>query len=83
MASKHPALRRLKLLGEIIRIGKTSVLVKAYSVPRLASKVYDGKGREIGYVSNVFGPVSSPFVSLKVIEGKDVAEGDAVYIEKA
>lgn len=57
-------------------------MVKAYSVPNLAAKVYDGKGREIGYVSNVFGPVSSPFVSLKVLDRDEVEEGEAVYIEK-
>ncbi|MCS7110135.1 MAG: hypothetical protein NZ956_01520 [Candidatus Caldarchaeum sp.] len=83
MASRHATARRMKLLGEVLRVGKSKVLVKAYEVPRLAAKVYDGRGREIGYVSNVLGPVSSPHVSVEVVEGRELKEGEAVYIEKA
>ncbi|MEM0440004.1 MAG: hypothetical protein QXF45_02770 [Candidatus Caldarchaeum sp.] len=80
--NKQSSLRRLKLLGEVFRVGRTRVVVKAYLVPKLAARVYDGKGRELGYVSNVFGPVTSPFVSLKLLEDREVREGDAIYIEK-
>ncbi|MEM1947172.1 MAG: hypothetical protein QXY84_00415 [Candidatus Caldarchaeum sp.] len=80
--NKQSSLRRLKLLGEVFRVGRTRVVVKAYLVPKLAARVYDGKGRELGYVSNVFGPVTSPFVSLKLLEDREVREGDDIYIEK-
>ncbi|MCS7133807.1 MAG: hypothetical protein RMI43_02080 [Candidatus Caldarchaeum sp.] len=82
MASRHATVRRMRLLGEVLRVGKSKILVKAFEVPRLAVKVYDRRGREIGYVSNVLGPVSSPHVSVKVVEGREVKEGEALYIEK-
>lgn len=83
MAGKSASRTKLKLLGEVFRISKGLVVVKAYTVPKLTAKVYDGKGREVGYVSNIFGPVASPLVALKPVSDKEFSEGDALYIEKS
>ncbi|MEM4302956.1 MAG: hypothetical protein QXQ70_03540 [Candidatus Caldarchaeum sp.] len=80
--SKPPSSRRLLLLGEAARVGERSIVVKARVVPRLAAKVFDSRGREVGYVSNVFGPVAGPLVSVKPVAEKTVKEGEPLYTEK-
>ncbi|MEM0349577.1 MAG: Gar1/Naf1 family protein [Candidatus Caldarchaeum sp.] len=76
-------LRRLKLLGEVLHSRRDYLVIRAYTVPRLGDKVYNGKGREVGYVSNIFGPVSSPYVAVKPAAEAEVVEGEALYVEKS
>jgi len=71
--------RRRYLLGTVYRCDKNKMLVKASAIPRLGDKVYDGKLREIGYVSNVLGPASSPFVVVKLTRDVELPEGVEVY----
>jgi len=75
-------LRRLVLLGEVVRVDDKSFLAKVQTVPKLAAKVFNSKGREIGYVSNVFGRVSTPYITVKLTGEDSVREGEAVYAEK-
>ncbi|MEM4189239.1 MAG: hypothetical protein QW544_01815 [Candidatus Caldarchaeum sp.] len=69
-------------MGEAARVDEKSILVKAHLLPKLAAKVFDNRGREVGYVSNVFGPVAGPLVSVKTVAGKIVREGEPLYTEK-
>ncbi len=75
--------RRLQLLGEVERVGEKNIVVRTSIVPRLAAKVFNSGGKEVGYVSNIFGPVSKPFVTVKIDSDRTVKEGEPVYIEKA
>ncbi|MEM2872192.1 MAG: hypothetical protein QXX19_06245 [Candidatus Caldarchaeum sp.] len=82
MARSRPAVsRKYQLLGEAVRVDEGSVLVRALSAPKLVAKAFDSRGRTIGYVSNVFGPVATPFVKIKTVEGLEVREGEPVYTE--
>ena len=57
-------MRRLgKLLHKSLMTG--NLIVKAVTVPKIGEKVYDGEMRLIGFVYDVFGPVKSPYVSVK------------------
>ena len=44
------------------------LIVKAKSAPPIYSKVYDGEGRGLGQVIDVFGPVKEPYVAVKVAD---------------
>jgi len=67
------------VLGSVIRVHRDRLLLSAEEVPRLAEKVFDAKEREIGYVSNVFGPVSSPFITVKLTGDVELREGAEVF----
>ncbi len=71
--------RRLYLLGTIVRVSEDKALVAVKNIPRLADKVVDAKAREIGYVSNVFGPVKTPFVMVRLTREVSLREGVEVY----
>ncbi len=71
--------RRRYLLGMVYRSDKGKMLVKASAIPRLGDKVFDSRLREIGYVSNVLGPASSPFVIVKLTKDIELPEGAEVY----
>ena len=42
-----------------------NVIVKASFAPKVGSKVCDKKLRSVGTVFDVFGPIASPYVSIK------------------
>lgn len=71
--------RKRYLLGVVYRVDKGKILVKAKSIPNLADKVLDHKLKEIGYVTNIIGPVSSPFVVVKLTKDVEPAEGMEIY----
>ncbi len=47
-----------------------NLLVEAGEVPEIGEKVYDEKMAVVGYVYDVIGPVSAPFVLVKVDESR-------------
>jgi rRNA processing protein Gar1 len=76
----------LRRLGKIIHASKSrSLIVKLEkpNPPKLGSKVFDEKLKEIGIVTDVFGPVSSPYVSIKPSTVKlENYIGKTVYVLK-
>ncbi|MEM4576871.1 MAG: Gar1/Naf1 family protein [Candidatus Nezhaarchaeales archaeon] len=61
----------LTLLGSVLHTSKSNKLVvKCFSkvVPKVGSLVYDNKSRLIGSVFDVIGPVSSPYILIKLSE---------------
>lgn len=58
----------MKRLGKILHLSKSrSLIVKLVSEPsvNIGLKVLDSKLREIGVIQDVFGPVASPYVTIK------------------
>ncbi|ABL77784.1 H/ACA ribonucleoprotein complex subunit GAR1 [Thermofilum pendens] len=47
-----------------------NLVVEASNVPPIGEKVYDEKAMLVGYVYDVIGPVTSPFVLVKVDESR-------------
>jgi len=63
----------LRRLGKILHASKSrSLIVKLEkpNPPKLGSKVFDEKLKEIGVVTDVFGPSASPYISIKPLTGK-------------
>ena len=58
----------LRRLGKILHISKSRSLILRLEIgspPRLRTRVFDSKLRQVGFVFDVFGPVSSPYISVK------------------
>lgn len=74
----------LKRLGKISHLSKSrSLVVKLASEPSIGvgSKVLDSKLREVGIVQDIFGPVTSPYVTIRpVIPDPDHLVGKVVYV---
>jgi rRNA processing protein Gar1 len=43
-----------------------NLILRAETQTRINEKVYNKKGEKIGHVFDIFGPVDSPFVSVKL-----------------
>ena len=60
----------MKLLGKVNGLSKRgSLLVKGVSEPRDGEQVLDPTGRMIGKVERMVGPVSDPFIIVKLKRG--------------
>ena len=57
----------MKKLGRCSHISTATgnIIAKAFFEPKVGLKVFDGNLRKIGTVFDVFGPLSSPYVSIK------------------
>lgn len=74
----------MKRLGKISHLSKSrSLVVKLTSEPSIdvGSKVLDSKLREVGIVQDVFGPVTSPYITIRpMIPDPDHLVGKIVYV---
>jgi rRNA processing protein Gar1 len=68
------------VLGVVRRIHGGRILVEAKMIPALTAKVYDGRNREVGYVSNILGPAGSPYIVVKLTSEKSVDVGEELYV---
>ena len=58
--------RVLNRIGHVLHVSNTkNIILKAENVPRIGDKVINEKLKPIGIVFDVFGPTSSPYVSVK------------------
>lgn len=56
----------MQRLGRALHISPNrSVIVKVEAVPKIGEKVVDENLKTVGKVFDVFGPVSSPYVTVK------------------
>jgi RNA-binding protein len=63
----------MKRLGFVSHISKRGrLIVKAETIPKLFSEVYDKEQKPIGKVIDILGPVSSPFVAVKPYDKADL-----------
>jgi rRNA processing protein Gar1 len=57
----------LRRLGKVLHLSPSgNAIVKVENVPKIGENVVDEKIKHIGDVGDVFGPVSSPYVSVKI-----------------
>ena len=76
-----PTLRRgLTRLGTLLHSLAGELVLKGENVPSLGAKVYDENLDPAGYVSNVFGPVKSFFVAVKLTTDKRYGPGAKFYL---
>ncbi|MGD0424270.1 MAG: Gar1/Naf1 family protein [Candidatus Bathyarchaeia archaeon] len=60
----------MQRLGKILHLSKSRSLIVKCGTPcfvRMGSKACDSKLKEIGKVHDIFGPVSSPYLSVRPI----------------
>lgn len=74
----------MRRLGKILHFSKSHSLIlklESKKLPSLKKEVYDSKLKKIGIIFDIFGPTSSPYVSIKPIvhEPKNLV-GRVVYI---
>lgn len=56
---------KLQRLGRVLHVSSSrSLIVKAENTPKIRARTVDQNLRPVGSVSDVFGPVSSPYVSV-------------------
>jgi rRNA processing protein Gar1 len=60
---------KLRPLGVGIGSYAGRIVIRANKAPRIKSAVYDSRGRKVGHVVRVFGPVKRPYVSVQPLRG--------------
>ncbi|MEM0449781.1 MAG: Gar1/Naf1 family protein [Methanomassiliicoccales archaeon] len=74
----------MRFLGEVNEItSEGKLIVRASFAPRPKETVFDNRKRPLGRVGRIFGPVSSPYVSVELTNHKSLlsAMGMQVYVE--
>lgn len=77
--------KSMGLLGKVLHLSKSGNIIvsslKLRNLPRTGVKAFDSDRIVIGKVSEVFGPVSSPYVSVKPFnKDKEALIGKMVYV---
>jgi len=56
----------LQRIGHVLHVSSSrNVILKAENVPRIGDKVVDENLKSVGTVFDLFGPASSPYVTVK------------------
>jgi len=71
----------LQRLGHVLHVSSSrNLILKAEATPKIGSKVVNENFKSIGTVRDVFGPVSSPYVSVEPITSElQVSIGSILY----
>ena len=60
----------MQRIGRVLHISSSkNAVLKAEKLPRIGDKVVDEKMEPVGTVFDIFGPVSSPYISVKTNAG--------------
>ena len=71
----------MQRIGHVLHVGSDKKLIlKAEKTPQIGDKVVDESLKPVGTIFDIFGPVSSPYVSVKtkVKEPRDLV-GHVLY----
>lgn len=70
-------------LGTFSQSLKKDTLVLAVDkIPPLGARVFDSELREVGSVSNIFGPASHPMVEVRSKNKRDPTRGAIFYLQE-
>lgn len=77
----------MRRLGKVLHIsGRGSIILRTEKTPSIGkqSRVLDKKAQDIGFISDVFGPVKNPYVAIKPKKGVDTSKlvGQILYLRK-
>lgn len=59
----------MRRLGKVMHATKRGLVLRVERVPELGRAVYDGERRRVGSVLDVFGPVGSPYATIRPAQG--------------
>ena len=53
-------------LGDVLHLGSDrNLILRGGEKPNIGDRVVNEKGKHVGFVSDVFGPVGSPYIAVK------------------
>jgi RNA-binding protein len=67
VAKKRDSLKKGNRIGKVMHISKSSgnLILKSNRNAKIGETVTDSKGKRIGVIFDLFGPVNDPYVSVK------------------
>ena len=73
-----------EILGSALHVSKNSgnLIVRTEQEVQIGENVYDKRGKKVGRVFDIFGPVDRPYVAIKGIGEVDRLVGKTVYVNK-
>ncbi len=74
----------MKQLGFVSHISKRGrIIVKAETVPKLNTEVFDKDSKPIGIIIDILGPVTSPYLAIKPYKKEDLEKlkNEKLYIK--
>ena len=78
----HESPQKPRPIGRVMHVSKSTgnLILKAEGEASVGEFVFDGKRRRVGSVFDFFGPVSSPFLAVKLF-GAEAADlvGEELY----
>jgi rRNA processing protein Gar1 len=76
-------MRSGKRLGTVIHVSKSTgnLILRAEEDAGIGDSVFDKHGKRVGSIYDFFGPVTTPFVSVKTrLEDPSKLEGEPVFL---
>ena len=72
----------MRRLGRVLHASQSiNVIVKIDNLPKIGAEVVDDDLKSVGKIHDVFGPVSSPYASIKTeIQERERLEGKMLYL---
>lgn len=75
----------MKRLGKVLHISRRgAIILRTDKTPPIGAEVVDKSVEVIGTITDVFGPVKEPYISIRAREGVDTNRlvGQPVYLYK-
>lgn len=64
--------------GTVLRVSRRGIVVRASQAPKLGQDVFDGRRKRVGTITEIFGPVASPYVVVKPASGLSGREAEGL-----
>ncbi|MEW6593186.1 MAG: Gar1/Naf1 family protein [Candidatus Hadarchaeota archaeon] len=59
----------MRLLGKVLHLTGREIIVKGEKTPKLGITAVNSKNRTIGRIYEIFGPINSPYISIRPASG--------------
>jgi len=77
---------RLRRIGKVLHLARSGELVLRSNsgfAPRIGDRAYGPDLREVGIISDVFGPISAPYVAVRpLIDDPSRLVGKVLYVRR-
>jgi len=74
----------LRRMGKVINVRGNNIIVTANFAPKTFSAVYDSTFKLIGWVIDVFGPVNTPYIRVRLVSDISLSDikGRYLYVDE-
>lgn len=75
----------MRRLGQVLHVSRSrNIILRIKNVPKIGATVVDENLKSIGKVVDVFGPVSSPYASVKpAVGGSEKLTDKILYVRQS